>query len=151
MIQPSNLVLTDDSVKCSVTHPSQPNYAASVGGDIFGMDHDGFVRFPENISTVVDLLDTKGISWGEYQEDLPYPGFPGFNYSNQFNYANNYVRKHNPLVNFDSVANNASRMEQIKGFDVLFADVYRKKLPQWSFITPNMVSSLSTRNELWQS
>lgn len=58
------------------------------------MDNDDFNVFPSNISTVVDLLDTKGISWGEYQEDIPYPGFTGFNYSNQVTFANDYVRKH---------------------------------------------------------
>lgn len=46
----------------AVTHPSEPNYAAVVTGDHFGIDHDDFVSFPANISTVVDLLDTKLIS-----------------------------------------------------------------------------------------
>jgi acid phosphatase len=50
------------------THPSEPNYAASVAGDNFGMDNDDFHAIPSNVSTVVDLLDTKGISWAEYQE-----------------------------------------------------------------------------------
>lgn len=58
----------------AVTHPSQPNYAAAVAGDTFGLDNDDFLAAPANISTVVDLLDTKGISWGEYQEDQPYAG-----------------------------------------------------------------------------
>lgn len=123
-----------------MTHPSQPNYAAAVGGDYFGMDNDDFLRIPGNISTVVDLLDTRNISWGEYQEDLPYPGYPGFNFSDQITYANNYVRKHNPLMNFDSVANNASRMGQIKSLEQFYVELSIKKLPQWSFITPNMVS-----------
>lgn len=103
------------------------------------MDNDDFLRFPENISTVVDLLDTKAISWGEYQEDLPYPGFAGFNFSNQETFNNDYVRKHNPLILFDSVANNASRAKQIKNFTSFTDDLNAQKLPQWSFITPNMV------------
>ena len=45
------------------------------------MDNDDFLSFPANVSTVVDLLDTKSISWGEYQEHLPYAGFLGFNFS----------------------------------------------------------------------
>ena len=114
-----------------VTHPSQPNYAAVVAGDNFGLDNGDFTAFPQNISTVVDLLDTKGISWGEYQEGLPYPGFPGLNYSNQHTFANNYVRRHNPLILFDSVAKNESRVTQIKGFDGFYEDLRRGKLPQW--------------------
>ena len=61
------------------------------------MDNDDFHAIPANISTVVDLLDTKGISWAEYEEGLPYPGFEGFNFSNQKTFANDYVRKHDPL------------------------------------------------------
>jgi len=66
----------------ATTHPSEPNYAAAAAGDNFGMDNDDFHLIPSNISTVVDLLDTKGISWAEYQEGMPYAGFQGFNFSN---------------------------------------------------------------------
>jgi acid phosphatase len=122
----------------ATTHPSEPNYAAVVAGDNFGMDNDDFNQIPANISTVVDLLDTKGISWGEYQEHIPYPGFQGFNYSNQQTYSNDYVRKHDPLILFESVTNNATRLSLIKGFDSFASDLAAKTLPQWSFITPNM-------------
>ena len=37
----------------AATHPSEPNYAAVVAGDEFGMDNDDFNAFPANISTVV--------------------------------------------------------------------------------------------------
>ncbi|RFU25729.1 hypothetical protein B7463_g10608, partial [Scytalidium lignicola] len=124
----------------ATTHPSEPNYCAVVGGDTFGMDNDNFNRIPANISTVVDLLDTKGITWGEYQEGLPYAGFQGFNYSNQENFANKYVRKHNPLILYDSVTSNATRLSLIKNFTSFEADLKAQTLPQWSFITPNMTN-----------
>jgi acid phosphatase len=88
----------------------------------------------------VDLLDTKGISWGEYQEDIPYPGFQGLNFSNQVTFAPDYVRKHNPLIFYDSVTKNETRLKLIKGFGDLKNDVAKKTLPQWSFVTPNMVN-----------
>jgi acid phosphatase len=116
------------------------NYAAVVGGDMFGIDNDDFLRIPGNVSTVVDLLDTKGISWGEYQENLPYAGFTGFNYSNQVSFNNSYVRKHNPLILYDSVVNNATRLSLIKNFTSFNSDVAAKTIPQWSFITPNMTN-----------
>jgi acid phosphatase len=78
----------------SVTHPSEPNYMAVVGGDYFGLDGDPFTAVPENVSTVVDLLEDKGISWSIYQEDMPYTGFQGFAWVNQKTGANDYVRKH---------------------------------------------------------
>jgi acid phosphatase len=58
-----------------VTHPSEPNYMATAGGDYFGLDGDPFTAVPENVSTIVDLLEDKGISWGFYQEDMPYTGY----------------------------------------------------------------------------
>jgi acid phosphatase len=109
-----------------------------VGGDTFGMDGDAFLRIPDDVSSVVDLLDTKGISWGEYQEDEPYPGYQGFNYSKTS--AADYVRKHNPLILYDSVTKNDTRLNLIKGFDDFKNDVSKKTLPQWSFLTPNMLN-----------
>ena len=61
----------------ALTHPSQPNYLAAVAGDYFGLDHDGPVRVPINISTVVDLLDGPRISWAGYMEGNPQHGVPG--------------------------------------------------------------------------
>lgn len=51
---------------------------------------------PANISSIVDLLDNKGITWAEYQEDMPSTGFTG----NSPNAAgsNDYVRKHKSVV-----------------------------------------------------
>jgi len=124
----------------AVTHPSEPNYCAAAGGDNFGMDNDDFHAIPENVATVVDLLGTKGISWAEYQEDIPFPGFQGFNYSNQETFANDYVRKHDPLILFKSITNNATRLKLIKGFDGFQNDLKNKRLPQWAFLTPNMTN-----------
>lgn len=78
----------------ALTHPSEPNYVASVGGEYFGINNDDLNKLPANISSVADLLEDKGISWGEYQEDMPYTGFTGFDYPNQETKANDYVRKH---------------------------------------------------------
>lgn len=110
------------------------------------MDNDNFKQIPANVSTVVDLLDTKRISWAEYQEDLPYPGFQGYNYSNEENYADDYVRKHNPLILYDSVAGNDTRARQIKGFNDFQTDLSNNKLPQWAFFTPNMTNDAHDTN-----
>ncbi len=77
------------------THPSQPNYLAAIGGDYFGLNHDDFVRLPDNVFTVADLLESKDISWAGYFEDLPGPGFMG-NYSDGSTGTSawDYVRKH---------------------------------------------------------
>ncbi|KAM0665368.1 hypothetical protein ACQRIT_006230 [Beauveria bassiana] len=131
----------------AVTHPSQPNYMASIAGDYFGMQNDNFIRSPRNISTVIDLLEYRGISWGHYQEDMPYSGFEGMGFKNQQNGKNDYVRKHNPAIMHDSVVHWESRLSQIKNLSlidtsrsVFHKDLKDDKLPQWMFITPNMTS-----------
>lgn len=120
---------------------------ASIAGDYFGMENDDFTRSPRNISTVIDLLDTKGISWGHYQEDMPFSGFEGNAYRNQKNGANDYVRKHNPAVLHDSITHSEQKLSQIKNLSLIdtsrsmfHKDLKDNKLPQWMFITPNMTS-----------
>ena len=122
----------------AVTHPSEPNYIAAVGGDYFGMNNDDFDFVDANVSTIVDLLEAKGISWGEYQEDMPYSGFEGFAWVNQQNGKNDYVRKHNPAIIYDSVAKDNDRIAKTKNITMFWKDLENETLPQWMFITPNM-------------
>ncbi|KAJ4358577.1 uncharacterized protein N0V89_003161 [Didymosphaeria variabile] len=124
----------------AVTHPSMPNYAAAISGDYYGINHDDLTAIPSNVSTIVDLLEAKKISWGAYQEDMPYTGFQGFDYKNQQTGANDYVRKHNPPVLYDSVADQTSRLNQIKNLTLFHEELKADALPQWMFITPNMTS-----------
>jgi acid phosphatase len=77
-----------------LTHPSQPNYVASVGGDYFGLNHDEFVQVPANVSTLVDLLDTKRIDWRGYFEGVPGPGYMGPATHAEDGQQLIYVRKH---------------------------------------------------------
>ncbi|KAF8972188.1 acid phosphatase [Flammula alnicola] len=124
----------------ALTHPSEPNYVSTVGGEYFGMNNDNLNNIPANISTIVDLLEDKGISWGEYEEDMPSTGFTGLQFLNPKTGANDYVRKHNPLIIYNSVANNATRAANIKNFTLFQQDLANNKLPQWFFITPNMTN-----------
>lgn len=124
----------------ALTHPSQPNYVSSVGGDYFALDRDEYVVIPKNVSTVVELLESKGISWGEYLEHMPYSGYQGFEYLNQDTHANDYVRKHNPLISYESVYVNDTRLSLIKNFSEFERDLKDKKLPQYFHITPNMTN-----------
>ncbi|KAK8254111.1 phosphoesterase-like protein [Phyllosticta capitalensis] len=124
----------------AVTHPSQPNYLASISGDYQGMNHDELSNFPSNVSTVLDLLEAQDVSWGEYQEDMPYTGYTGFEYVNQVNGANDYVRKHNPAVSFENVNLHEERLANIKNTTLFWEDLEADALPQWMFITPNMTS-----------
>jgi acid phosphatase len=128
----------------AISHPSEPNYCASAGGDNFGMDNDNFNQIPANVSTIADMFDTKRIAWGEYQEALPYPGYQGYMYPESG--AKDYVRKHNPLILFDSVTNDATRLRQIKNFTTFYDDLEHHRLPQYMFITPNMTNDAHDTN-----
>ncbi|KAF6812227.1 acid phosphatase [Colletotrichum musicola] len=132
----------------AVIHPSEPNYFASICGDYLGMQNDDFNRADRNVSTVFDLLDTKAITWSTYQEDMPFSGFEGMAWVNRQNGANDYVRKHNPPVFFDSVTHYEIRLAMIKNLSMtdpdasmFHRDLKANKLPQWLFITPNMTSN----------
>lgn len=124
----------------ALTHPSEPNYVASVGGEYFGMDNDNLNNIPVNVSTIVDLLEDKGITWAEYEEDMPSTGFTGLQFLNPRTGANDYVRKHNPLIVYNSVSGNPARSANIKNFTLFQQDLAAGKLPQWIFITPNMTN-----------
>ncbi|KAJ7776306.1 phosphoesterase family-domain-containing protein [Mycena metata] len=128
----------------SLTHPSEPNYIASVGGDFFGAHDDNMYHIPSNISCVVDLLEDKDISWATYQENMPSDEFYGFA-ATAPDYLSPtsapypfYMRKHNPLIIFDAVSQDPQRVKRVRTFNDFANDVVNGTLPQWSFITPNM-------------
>ncbi|KAL4246948.1 hypothetical protein ABKN59_007698 [Abortiporus biennis] len=130
----------------AVTHPSEPNYVASLGGDFFGMGDDNLYNIPANISTAIDLLEAKDISWASYQENLPTDGSVLFSFT-QPNYLDTsappytyYVRKHNPHAIFNSVVNVESRRSKIRNFNDFAADLNASAIPQWNFVTPNLVN-----------
>lgn len=92
-----------------VAAPSQPNYIAPASGDTFGLNSDSFILVDKNISTIVDLLEDKGISWSDYNEGLPYSGFEGYVYDPGL-----YERKHNLLARFDSIRLKPDRISRVK-------------------------------------
>ncbi|KAJ9125703.1 hypothetical protein QFC24_002487 [Naganishia onofrii] len=135
-----------------VTHPSEPNYVASIAGDFFGMSDDNFYALPPNVSTQIDLLEAHNVSWASYQENMPYIGFSG-DYA-QKNYLDSsskvpytyYKRKHNPFIICDSIASVPARMNRIRNFNDFAVDVNASALPSWIFITPNLVNDAHDTN-----
>lgn len=106
------------------------------------MDNDNFNQIGTNtsyVATVVDLLEDKGISWGTYQEDMPYTGYEGYSWVNQKTKKNDYVRKHNPPILYNANTT-PKRLSYQKNTTMFYQDLKAQTLPQWSFITPNMTS-----------
>ncbi|KAK0103535.1 hypothetical protein ONS95_005555 [Cadophora gregata] len=123
----------------AITHPSQPNYVASVGGQTHWVLGDWTSRIDKKVKTIVDLLEPAGVSWSVYGEDMPYSGFQG-DYVNQKTGANDYVRKHNPLMCYDSVTSVEDRLAKSKNFTMFQKELTQGLLPQWMFLTPNMTN-----------
>src|SRR5579872_6391144 len=81
-----------------VTHPSEPNYVASIAGDFFGLHADDPTqRF--NQQNLVDQLEAKGLTWATYHQGLPsvcstVDQFPATG-------SGLYAKKHNPFMLFN--------------------------------------------------
>ena len=103
------------------------------------MDNDNFNQIDVNVSTVTALLEDKGISWGSYQQHMPFSGYEGLAWINQDTKANDYVRKHNPPIIYDWNTT-PERLTYQKNFTIFYDDLEHKTLPQWMFITPNMTN-----------
>lgn len=127
-----------------VTHPSMPNYIATIAGDNFGIQDDN----DQNVvnldrTNLVDQLEARHVSWGAYLEDLPAnkldrfgPVLPGGTV------ASLYAKKHNPFVLFDDVKNNPARMANIKDYSQLATDLNGKKAPAFVWISPNQCNDM---------
>jgi len=127
-----------------VTHPSMPNYIASIAGDNFGIQDDN----DQNVvnldrKNLVDQLEAKNVGWGAYMEDLP------ANKTDRFGPARTdgslislYAKKHNPFVLFDDIKNNPARMDKVRDYTRLGADLNGPKAPQFVWITPNQCNDM---------
>jgi len=131
----------------ALMHVSRPNYVAAVAGRTYFLLYIwwdfllGWSWVPKRKKTITHLLDHKNISWGSYQEGLPYSGFRGERYMDPVTGASSYERKHNPLMNFKSVANSPESRAKVKNLTMFEQDLAENKLPQWMFITPDMQNS----------
>ncbi len=105
------------------THPSEPNYLALYSGSTQGLTDDSC---PHTYSAP-DLgsgLAGAGYGFTGYSEDLPSAGSAACT-------SGNYVRKHNPWVNFPAVP--AAANQPFSAFPTDYST-----LPAVSFVVPNL-------------
>jgi phospholipase C len=151
----------------AITHPSEPNYVAMIGGDTFGItDDDAFYCKPgldaegcENSDDegypdhtihgpgLHDQIAAQGLAWKGYFEDIDAPGSLNWLSPEQDDEAARkpeglYAAKHNPFMNFVSVQADPRRHEKIVGFDRLLEDIDRGALPNFAFIVPNQCNDM---------
>ncbi|WP_394770755.1 alkaline phosphatase family protein [Lacisediminihabitans sp.] len=127
-----------------VTHPSMPNYIATIAGDNFGIQDDNDQNVVNlNRVNLVDQLESRHIGWGAYLETLPANKLDRFGPAlPDGTVASLYAKKHNPFVLFDDVKNNPARMAQVKDYSQLSADLNGPKAPQFVWISPNQCNDM---------
>ena len=128
------------------THPSQPNYVAMISGDTMGVDNDDDVQIDG--TSIVDLLEDKGMSWKVYLENYPGGCFTGS--------TSSYVRRHNPFISFLSIQSDPKRCSHLVSADELDKDIAQNTMPQYSFYVPNLEndghdSDIQTSNSWFQN
>jgi len=125
----------------AVTHPSQPNYVAQLGGSYFTCTDDS----PCNLKNInlVDLLEAKSVSWKSYQENY----VPGPNGAcNLITSGNSYYRKHNPFMSFTDITSNLTRCQKIVSETTFQGDAKSGKLPDFGYYTPNINNDSHDQN-----
>lgn len=148
------------------THPSLPNYIATIAGSDFGngatFDPNGFpdpnggndnppcfsLGTPGapsgsecdptiNSPSIVDQLNAIGLTWKTYQENLP---SVGSNYASSVTNGQPdklYAVKHDPFAYFATVQNDPNQLNNIVPETQLATDLANGTLPNFSFIAPN--------------
>ena len=123
-----------------VTHPSMPNYLASIAGTNFGIQDDN----DQNVvnldrTNLVDQLEAAHIPWGAYMEALPDNKLDRF-WPSQADPL--YAKKHNPFVLFDDITGNPARMANVKDYGQLGADLDSADAPRFVWITPDQCNDM---------
>jgi acid phosphatase len=112
----------------AITHPSQPNYLALVGGATF-VTGSNPVSLP--YTHLGDLLEARGLNWKTYAE-----GYPGGCFLGAATGA--YVRRHVPFLNFTDVQNDPARCTRVVPSAQLDLDVGRGELPDFALYVPDL-------------
>lgn len=117
----------------AVGHPSYPNYLAMVAGSTFGIRDDE----PRDLdaTNLADLLESSGVSWKVYAENLPGRCFTGIQSRDGL-----YVRRHEPFISFRSIQTNQARCDRIVNAAQFRADLAKDALPEYSLYVPNLLN-----------
>ena len=111
------------------THPSIGNYFMFTTGQILTND-DGYTG-TVSVDNLVRHLVAAGKTWKSYAEDLPQVGYTGSD-------SGAYVEHHNPFSYFSDVRNSSAQQQSLVPFTQFAADLGSGKLPDFSFVTPNL-------------
>ncbi|MEP6988981.1 MAG: alkaline phosphatase family protein, partial [Chloroflexota bacterium] len=119
-------------------HPSEPNYLWLEAGTDFNIrdDHAPSENHQATTAHLTTLLDTAGISWKSYQEDIKGDTCP-------LTAAGHYDPKHNPMLYFDDVTdtnnpNSTYCIAHVRPYSELADDLASGNTAHYNFITPDL-------------
>jgi phospholipase C len=119
-----------------VTHPSEPNYVASIGGSFFGIqDDNSYLINKIDAPSLASQLEDAGLTWKTYQQALPFPGYTGTRFPTSG--PTLYASKHNPFLNFANIQSNPAELQKIVPDTQLAADLQSGDVPNLSYIVPD--------------
>jgi hypothetical protein len=124
-----------------ITHPSEPNYVALLGGSTFGVNNDNpYYANQVNQPSLISQLDQAGISWKAYLQGLPYAGYQGICYPAKCNGTPDidplYVSKHDGIQNFTTSLNQADWSRQVP-IEALARDLSSGHVPAFNYVIPD--------------
>jgi len=129
----------------SYVHPSEPNYIWMVAGENFGILNDDDPNGGNAIkstSHLADQIEAGGLTWKTYQESMGEPcGLTSHGH---------YAVKHNPFAYFSDINGwdgtkfqpSARCTEHVVDYSQFDADLAAGHVPDYVFITPNMVNDM---------
>src|SRR5712691_642421 len=122
-----------------VTHPSEPNYIAMIGGSNWFTNNDNPAnRFDH--TNLVDELDARHIRWGAYMEALPASDPLTDFWPSAADPL--YASKHDPFALFTDIRDNPARVAGIKPYTDLAGDLNRPHAPRFVFISPDQCNDM---------
>src|SRR6267378_1542784 len=127
-----------------ISHPSEPNYVALLGGNTFGVNSDNpYYTNAVSQPSLIQQLDKANISWKAYLQGLPHPGYQGICYPLKCNGSPDndplYVSKHDAIQNFTASLNTADWNRQVP-VDQLDGDLSSGHVPPFGYIIPTECS-----------
>ncbi len=116
-----------------------PGIAAPADGQVIGQ---GCV-YPTRVKTVANQLETAGLTWKGYMEDMGttcrHPALNSRDDTQQARPGDQYAARHNPFVYFHSIIDTPSCAQNDVPLDRLDGDLAAaSSTPSYAFITPNL-------------
>ena len=148
----TNLAVTSGlaTLYFGVTHPSSPNYLATISGDYFGVQDDNSSCYAEPVPdaachaisapNLVDRLEAKSLTWTALEESMPTAGFLGTQYPGAA--PRLYAQKHNPFVYFKDIATNPQRLAKIQPLTSNTLAATLANPPNLTYIVPNQCDDM---------